>query len=166
MASKCSASEKKPDDQAQLDLFPDYFDEARSAALAAFDAAVINRTGLPFTEWVNARVKAKRSLRQMADEFGILHGTLWRWIRRRMPGIKLKEESDLPSEEEYRQILQVWREEEVSSSQEIADRVGVSLGKVKAARRRYHKRSKREMKTMLSRRLTPSSETRRKRWHR
>lgn len=151
----------------QMDLFTERTGDSRSRALRDFDAR-LEMAGIKFDEWVEDCVRADMSLREMASRFGILHGTLYRWIRRRMPGIKLKEDVELPTEAEYRRIIQVWRGDEVTSTAEIAEIAEVSAEKVKAARRRYHRKSKAAARQMLSMRLVShkTSGIRRGRWAR
>lgn len=165
MASNQATLSRRVEAEGRRDLFA-HTREVRSSTLAIFDERVVERTGMTFSAWVTARVEAGKSLREMAAEFRILHGTLWRWIKRRMPDLHLREEPDLPTPEEFGRIVKVWREDEVTSSRDIADQVGVSIDKVKAARRQYHKRSKALMRNMLSRRLSASAETRRRSWQR
>lgn len=151
----------------QMDLFTERTGDSRSRALRDFDAR-LEAAGVQFDEWVEDCIKAEMSLREMASRFGLLHGTLYRWIRRRMPGIKLKEDVELPTEAEYLRIIKVWREDEVTATAEIAVIADVSADKVKAARRRYHRKSKAAAKRMLSVRLVQhkTAGLRRGRWAR
>lgn len=124
------------EEHGQLDMIELLARQIRSPEYAEFSERVKRETGLSLEDWVRAQVDAKRSLREMAGDFGIYHATLWRWIRRRMPGFMIPTHLTTVTEDEVRQVTELWRGQGISSNTEISERLGgMSIEKIRLAKR-------------------------------
>lgn len=124
----------------------------KSRTQMIFETRLYQSTGLTFPGWVDAKLQAGLSLRRMATEVGLPHGTIWRWIRRQLPDAKLRSAPprDPPTDAEFRLIVRVWRDEDVKSTNEIVRLTRLPKHKIKHAKKLFHRQSQ-DLMAKLSR---------------